>query len=95
MRQPRSPLFHGRHSVDEVIVLCVRWYLRFSLSYRDIEEFARERGFSVDHITVWHWVQRYAPELDKRLHSHRKPTGRSWRVDETYMESSTRPGGRL
>jgi transposase, IS6 family len=52
MRTPRSPLFQGRHYVDEVIVLCVRWYLRFSLSYRDVEELARERGFGVDHVTV-------------------------------------------
>ncbi len=86
MQKARSPLFRGRHYRDEVIVLCVRWYLRFSLSYRDVEELARERGFGVDHVTIWHWVQRYAPELDKRLRPHLKPTGRSWRVDETYVK---------
>lgn len=86
MQKPRSPLFRGRHYLDEVIVLCVRWYLRFSLSYRDVEELARERGLGVDHVTVWHWVQRYAPELERRLRPHLKPTGRSWRVDETYIK---------
>ena len=47
--------------------MAVGWYLRFSLSYRDVEELLAERGLSVDHVTVWRWVQRYAPELDRRL----------------------------
>jgi hypothetical protein len=59
-------------------------YLRFSLSYRDVEELL-QRGMSADHVTVWRWVQRYAPELDRRLRSHLKPTNKSWRVDETYI----------
>ena len=57
----------------EVILMAVGWYLRFSLSYRDVEELLAERGLSVDHVTVWRWVQRYAPELDRRL---RKRTSR-------------------
>jgi DDE domain len=63
----------------------VGWYLRFSLSYRDVEELVRERGLSVDHVTVWRWVQRYAPEIERRLRPHLKPTNKSWRVDETYI----------
>src|SRR5260370_16368204 len=65
--------------------MAVGWYLRFSLSYRDVEELLQERGMSADHVTVWRWVQRYAPELDRRLRSHLKPTNKSWRVDETYI----------
>ena len=65
--------------------MAVGWYLRFSLSYRDVEELVRERGLSVDHVTVWRWVQRYAPEIDRRLRPHLKPTNKSWRVDETYI----------
>jgi len=59
--------------------------LRFSLSYRDVEELVRERGLSVDHVTVWRWVQHFAPEIDRRLRPHLKPTNKSWRVDETYI----------
>ena len=69
-----------------MIVLCVRWYLRYSLSYRDLEEMMAERGLSVDHVTVWRWVQRYAPVLNQRTrHEIRRPN-RSWRVDETYIK---------
>jgi IS6 family transposase len=59
--------------------------LRFSLSYRDVEELLAERGLSVDHVTVWRWVLRYAPELDRRLRKRLKATNDSWRVDETYV----------
>src|SRR5260370_26832308 len=65
--------------------MAVGWYLRFSLSYRDVEELLQERGMSADHVTVWRWVQRYAPELDRRLQSQLKPNNKSWRVDETYI----------
>jgi IS6 family transposase len=59
-------LFKWRHYEAAIILLCVRWYLRYALSYRDLEEMIRERGLSVDHTTIYRWVQRYAPELDKR-----------------------------
>jgi transposase-like protein len=59
--------------------------LRFSLSYRDIEELLAERGLRADHVTVWRWVQRYAPELQRRLRSRLHSTNDSWRVDETYI----------
>ena len=65
--------------------MAVGWYLRFSLSYRDVEELLAERGLSVDHVTVWRWVQRYAPELDRRLRKRLKTTNDSCRVDETYV----------
>ena len=65
--------------------LAFRWYLRFSLSYRDVEELLAERGLHADHVTVWRWVQRYAPEMERRLHSRLRPTNDSWRVDETYI----------
>jgi IS6 family transposase len=86
----RPALFRGRHFEDKVILLCVRWYLRYRLSFRDVEELMRERGLAVDHSTLWRWVQRYAPVLNQRLRRElRRPNG-SWRVDETYV----RLGGR-
>src|SRR5467141_1804539 len=78
-------LFKWRQFEPEVILLAVGWYLRFSLSYRDVEELLAERGVHADHVTVWRWVQRYAPELQQRLRPHLKPTDDSWRMDETYV----------
>jgi len=78
-------LFKWRQFEPEVILLAVGWYLRFSLSYRDVEELLAERGVQADHVTVWRWVQRYAPEMERRLRSKLKPTNDSWRVDETYI----------
>ena len=78
MSKGRSALFRGRHFADEIVVLCVRWYLRFSLSYRDLEEIKAERNLAVDHTTLWRWVQRYAPELNRRVRHELKPTGRLW-----------------
>src|SRR3974377_1411680 len=79
-------LFKWRQFEPEVILLAVGWYLRFSLSYRDVEELLAERGLHADHVTVWRWVQRYAPELQRCLRRHLlKPTNDSWRMDETYI----------
>ena len=78
-------LFKWRQFEPEVILLAVGWYLRFSLSYRDVEELLAERGLHADHVTVWRWVQRYAPEMERRLRSRLKPSTDSWRVDETYI----------
>jgi IS6 family transposase len=83
--QHRPILFRGRHFEDVIILLCVRWYLRYSLSYRDLEEMMAERGLSVDHVTIWRWVQRYAPLLNQRLRRELRHPNRSWRVDETYV----------
>src|ERR1700738_2078620 len=78
--------FKWRHFESEIILLCVRWYLRYALSYRDLEEMMVERGLSVDHTTIYRWVQSYAPELEKRCRAHLKETTDSWRVDETYVK---------
>ena len=78
--------FKWRHFEAEIILLCVRWYLRYSLSYRDLEEMMRERGLSLDHTTIYRWVQRYAPEIEKRCRTHLKAGNDSWRVDETYIK---------
>jgi transposase-like protein len=85
MRKARPPVFKGRHFEPEIIMLCVRRYLRFSLSYRNLEELVAERNLAVDHVTIWNWVQRYAPELDRRCRRELRMTNRSWRVDETYV----------
>ena len=81
-----QPPFKWRHFEAEIILLCVRWYLRYSLSYRDLEEMMQERGLQVDHTTIYRWVQCYAPELDKRCRPHLKATTDSWKVDETYIK---------
>ncbi|GHP00452.1 IS6 family transposase [Reticulibacter mediterranei] len=78
--------FKWRHFQSDLILLCVRWYLRYSLSYRDLEEMMLERGLQVDHTTIYRWVQQYAPELERRCRPHLKPTTDSWRVDETYIK---------
>src|SRR5437016_12560196 len=85
----QSP-FKWRHFEAEIILLCVRWYLRYSLSYRDLEEMMAERGLSVDHVTIWRWVQRYAPILNQRLRRDLRRPSRSWRVDETYVRVAGR-----
>src|SRR5271169_3894619 len=66
-------------------MLCVRWYLRYSLSYRDLGEIMAERGLSVDHVTIWRWVQRYAPVLNQRIRRQLWRPNRSWWVGETYV----------
>ncbi|WP_088889388.1 IS6 family transposase [Leptolyngbya ohadii] len=81
-----ASLFKWRHFLPEIILLNVRWYCRYSLSYRDLEEMMQERGVAVDHSTINRWVLKYAPKLDKRIRPHLKPTNDSWRVDETYIK---------
>ena len=79
-------LFKGRHFDREIIVLCVRWYLRYKLSFRDLVEMMAERGLSLAHTTIMRWIQHYAPEFEKRWNRFARPAGRSWRVDETYVK---------
>jgi hypothetical protein len=79
-------LFEGRHFNREVIVLCVRWYLRFRLSYRDLVEMMAERGLSMAHTTIMRWVHHYAPEFERRWNRFARPVGTSWRVDERYVK---------
>ena len=69
-----------------MILWTVRWYLQFSISYRDLELMLRDRGVPVDHTTIYRWIQAYAVELEKRLRPHLRPTNGSWRVDETYIK---------
>ncbi|GHP01117.1 IS6 family transposase [Reticulibacter mediterranei] len=78
--------FKWRRFQADIILLCVRWYLRYSLSYRDLEEIMLERRLQVDHTTIYRWVQCYAPELDRCCRPHLKLTTDSWRVDETYIK---------
>ena len=85
MRKPWPAEFKWRQFEPQLIMTAVGWYLRYSLSYRDVEELLVERGLSADHVTVWRWVQRYSPELERRLRQHLKATNKSWRVDETYI----------
>ncbi|MBA3240336.1 MAG: IS6 family transposase, partial [Acidobacteria bacterium] len=85
VKQTQSP-FKWRHFEPTIIILCVRWYCRYQLSYRDVEEMMHERGLDVDHSTVFRWVQRYAPEINKRIRPHLKMSGTSYRVDETYIK---------
>ena len=81
-----SHLFKWRHDNVEIIIICVRWYLRYALSYRDLEEIMQERVLSIDHPTIYRWVQRDAPELEKRCRPHLRPATDSSRVDETYIK---------
>ncbi len=85
MKCNSSP-FKWRHYAPDIILLCVRWYCRYALSYRDLEEIMQERGLCVDHTTVFRWVQRYAPEINKRIRPHLKLSGTSYRIDETYVK---------
>jgi IS6 family transposase len=79
--------FKGRHFEGEIVLWAVRWYCRYGVSYRDLEQMMGERGVSVDHSTIYRWVQRYAPEIEKRLRwQWRGPRSTSWRVDETYVK---------
>lgn len=83
---PSPSPFKWRHFEPEVIGCGIRWYLRYAFSYRDVEELRLERGLSVDHTTVFRWVQRDTPDLDHRCRSHLKPTNDSYRVDETDIK---------
>jgi transposase-like protein len=78
-------LFAGRHFDAEIVVLCVRWYLSFKLSYRDLVGMMSERGIRLAHTTILRWVQHYTPEFEKRWKRYARPVGGSWRMDETYI----------
>ena len=79
-------LFEGRHFDCAIIILCVRWYLRFKLSFRDLVEMMAERGLSMAHTTIMRWVHHYSPEFERRWNRFARPAGLSWRVDETYVK---------
>ncbi|MEX5712366.1 IS6 family transposase [Parafrankia sp. FMc6] len=90
--RPPAPTseFVGFRFPPEVIVLAVRWYLRFALSYRDVEELLAERGIDVDHVTVYRWVQRFTPLLVDAARPCRHRPGDRWFVDETYVKVAGR-----
>ena len=79
-------MFKGRHFDRSVILLCIRWYLAYNLSLRNLEEMMAERGISVDHATIHRWVIRYSPELLKRFNSRKRVVTSSWHIDETYIK---------
>jgi transposase-like protein len=84
----RNPLFAKRWFPDDVIILCVRWYLRFRLSYRDLASIAAELGIAVCPSTILRWVIRYTGEFVRRWDLFELVVGRSWRADETYIKVS-------
>jgi transposase-like protein len=86
---PRSG-FAGFRFPPEVILVAVRWYLRYGLSYRDVEELLAERGITVDHVTIYRWVQRFTPLLIDAARPCRHATGDRWFVDETYVKIAGR-----
>ena len=79
-------LFKERYFDQEIIVLCVRWYLNFKLSSRDLVQITSERGIALAHTTILRWVQRYVPEFEKRWNRCARPVNCSWRCDETYIK---------
>ncbi|WP_203923900.1 IS6 family transposase, partial [Rugosimonospora africana] len=83
---PARSAFAGFRFPPEAIVVAVRWYLRFNLSYRDVEELLAERGVEVDHVTVYRWVQRFTPLLSVAAQLCRHSPGDRWHVDETYVK---------
>jgi transposase-like protein len=82
---PMEELFKGRHFDQEIVVLCVRWYLSFKLSYRDLVAMMGERGTVLAHTTILRWVQHYTPEFEQRWKRFARSVGGSWRMDETYV----------
>ncbi len=87
--QPINPSAFTRYPVPpEIIILAVRWYLRYGLSYRDVKELLNERGIEVDHITIYRWVQKFTPLLIDAARPCRHAVGNRWLVDETYVKVS-------
>jgi transposase-like protein len=77
--------FRGCRFPAEIILWAVRWYLQFPVSYRDLERMLADRGVAVDHVSLFRWVQRFAPELEKRLRRHLRPCRGPWHVDATFV----------
>ncbi|MGH1232811.1 IS6 family transposase [Bacillus toyonensis] len=79
-------IFKWKHYQPDIILLTVRWYLRYNLSLRDLVEMMEERGLFLAHTTIMRWVHQYGPELNERIRKHLKSANDSWRVDETYIK---------
>jgi transposase-like protein len=90
MSPHRPHLFRKRWFEPTVIITCVRWYLRFSLSLRDVQELMAERGLSGDHTSIWRWTQTYAPEVYRKLQGELKPKSATWHMDETFVRIAGR-----
>lgn len=88
----RDPIYRRRRFDSEIIELCVRWYLTYRLSYRDLVEMMAERGVTVSHSTILRWVQRYVPEFERRWDRFARPVHSSWRMDETAVSVRGGPG---
>ncbi|HBD7060400.1 TPA: IS6 family transposase [Legionella pneumophila] len=86
MNTYQAPAFKWRHSHGDVILQCVRWYCKYGISYRDLEEMMTERGMPIDHTTIYRWVQHYAPELKKRVEWYQRRYASRWHLDETYIK---------
>jgi len=84
--EPSAALFKSRHFDREIITLCVRWYITYKLSYRDLAEMMAERHVDLAHTTIMRWVQRYVPHFVKQWRRFSRPVGSSWRIDETYIK---------
>ena len=84
--------FHGRHFKGEFILLAVRWYCKYSISYRELQEILEERGVPVSHTTIYRWVQQYAPEIERRLRRYWQKSANRWHIDETYIKVRNRWG---
>lgn len=82
----QSSSFKWRHFLPEIILLCVRWYLRYPLSYRHLSEMMLERRLEIAHTTIYRWVISYSPKINQRCRRHLRSTSDSWRVDETYVK---------
>jgi transposase-like protein len=79
-------LFKWKHYQSEIIILCVRWYLKYPLSYRNLQEMMEERRLSLNHTTIYRWVTEYSPILNRGLRQHLRKSSDSWRMDETYLK---------
>ena len=78
--------FKGAHFPQDIILMGVRWYLAYPLSYRHVEELLEERGVPIDHATIQRWVVKYSPQLEEAFHRRKHPVWVSWRMDETYIK---------
>ena len=78
--------FKGAHFPHDIILMSVRWYVAYPLSYRPVEELMGERGMPIDHATIQRWVVKYSPQLEETLHRRKRPVGVSWLMDETYIK---------
>jgi putative transposase len=78
--------FKGAHFPQDIILMGVRWYVAYPLSYRHVEELMEERGVPIDHATIQRWVVKYSPQLEEAFHRRKRPVWVSWRMDETYIQ---------